>query len=272
MRVTILGSGSSGGVPTLGLGWGACDPLNPRNRRLRPSILVEEGRTVVLVDTSPDLRQQLLGAAVTRLDGVLFTHGHADHLHGIDDLRGINRSMNRPIECYADEETLATIRERFGYVLEPLKDGFEFYYKPTLDIRRIGPGDRFRVGEIPVLVFDQDHGYSRTLGFRFGPVAYSTDLCDLTEESFAALRGVEVWIVGTLTDRPHPTHVHVDKALGWIRRVRPRRAVLHHLGPDLDYDALSRRLPAGVEVAYDGCVVTVEMREDEKDSSISTTI
>jgi phosphoribosyl 1,2-cyclic phosphate phosphodiesterase len=254
VRVTILGSGGSGGVPIAGLGWGACDPANPRNRRLRPSILVEHLGTSILVDTSPDLRQQLLAAGVSRLDAVLYTHAHADHLHGIDDLRGINRAMGRALPAYATEAAWDGIRRRFGYALEPPAAGHAFY-KPALAATAIAAGDVVSVGAVRVAAIDQDHGFSRTLGFRFGPIAYSTDAVELPDTAFAALAGVDTWIVGALTDAPHPTHAHVAKALGWIDRVRPRRAVLTHLGFDLDYDTLGSRLPPGVEAAFDGLVV-----------------
>ncbi|HEX9703100.1 MAG TPA: MBL fold metallo-hydrolase [Rhodospirillales bacterium] len=255
VRAIIMGSGPSGGVPTVHEGWGACDPNNPRNRRLRPSILVEKGAARVLVDTSPDLRQQLLTAGVNRLDAVLYTHAHADHLHGIDDIRGVNRVMNAAIPAYADAATLATIEQRFRYATTPLRPEADIYYKPVLDLRRIAPGDRMEVAGLDILAFDQDHGYSRTIGYRFGPLAYSTDLLELPEESFKALAGVRTWIVGTFAFEPHWTHAHVDKALDWIDRVRPARAVLTHLGPAIDYDKLSRSLPKGVEAAYDGMVI-----------------
>jgi phosphoribosyl 1,2-cyclic phosphate phosphodiesterase len=256
MRAVILGCGGSSGTPSVDRGWERCDPANPRNRRLRPSILVEEGGSRVLVDTSPDLRQQLLAAGVSRLDGVLYTHYHADHLHGIDDLRPVNRAINRSLDVYGDEATLAAIRERFGYVFEPLAPGADVYYKPTLIPHAVRPGDRFQVGAVPVGVFDQDHGYCRTLGFRFGPIAYSTDVVRLDDDAFAALDGVEVWIIGALmAGKAHPTHAHVELALEWVARVKPRRAVLTHLGGGLDYEDLVRRLPARVEPAYDGMVI-----------------
>ncbi|MBI2584637.1 MAG: MBL fold metallo-hydrolase [Rhodospirillales bacterium] len=255
VKATILGCGPSGGVPTIHEGWGACDPKNPKNRRLRPSILIEEGETRVLVDTSPDLRQQLLNAGVRRLDAVLYTHAHADHLHGVDDLRSINRMMEAALPVYADAATEAIIKQRFEYVTTPLADGVELYYKPVLDLRRIAPGDRFAVGGMEIVAYDQDHGYSRTIGYRFGPLAYSTDLLDLPEASFKALSGVQTWIVGTFAMQPHVTHAHVDKALGWIERLRPARAVLTHLGPAIDHGALSRSLPKGVDAAFDGLVI-----------------
>ncbi|MDA8230104.1 MAG: MBL fold metallo-hydrolase [Magnetospirillum sp.] len=253
MKVTILGCGGASGVPAISAGWGACDPANPRNRRRRPSILVEDCGSRILVDTSPDLRAQLLGAGVNRLDAVIYTHDHADHLHGIDDLREVNRAMKGPLPIWASETTLATIGERFGYVLEPLSPGATSIYKPLLVPNIIRAP--FAAGTIRVVPFDQDHGYGRTVGLRFGPIAYSTDVVAMPDESFAALAGIDTWIVGCLVDYPHMTHAHVDKVLEWAERVKPRRTVLTHMGPRLDYDALKARLPAHVEPGYDGMVL-----------------
>jgi phosphoribosyl 1,2-cyclic phosphate phosphodiesterase len=255
MKVTFLGTGSSSGTPGVGIGWGSCDPAEPKNRRLRPSILVEAGGTRILVDTSPDLREQLLRAGVEKLDAVLYTHAHADHLHGIDDLRAVNRAMNARLPTYADEATLKVIQDRFGYVLAPLKHGATNFYKPCLDPQVIVPGKPFRVGAIEIMPFDQDHGFSRTLGFRFGPIAYSTDLIEMTDAAYQTLNGIRVWIVSTFGATPHPTHAHVDKTLGWIARVAPRRAILTHLSPGLDHASLQAKVPAGVEVGFDGMVV-----------------
>lgn len=254
MKVTVLGSGAAGGVPSISRGWGACDPANPRNRRRRPSILVEEGDSVVLVDTAPDCREQLLDAGVRRLDAVLYTHDHADHCHGIDDLREVNRAMRAPLPIFASPETLAGIRTRFSYVLGEVDEGHSIY-KPMLIPTEIqGP---FTIGPLGVVPFDQDHGHMRTLGFRIGAFAYSTDVVDLPETSFAALAGIDTWLVGCLSYDPHPTHAHLDKVLGWIERVKPRRAFLTHLTPSLDYDALRARLPAHVAPAYDGLTISL---------------
>lgn len=255
MKITILGSGAAGGVPMLSAGWGRCDPAEPKNRRRRPSILVETGGRTILVDTSPDLREQLLSAGVRHLDAVLFTHAHADHLHGIDDLREVNRAMRAPIDIYASETTLAEIRERFGYVLEPLDPTVMPIFKPWLVPHVIdGP---FELAGMTIVPFDQDHGFSRTTGYRFGNAAYSTDVVEMPEESFACLAGLDVWIVGCLMDVPHPTHAHVAKALSWAQRLRPRRTWITHMGPKLDYRTLCDTLPEGVAPAYDGLVIEV---------------
>ena len=257
MRAIILGAGGSSGTPAIDWGWSRCDPANPRNRRTRPAILVEDGETRILVDTPPDLREQLLSAGVSRLSAVVYTHAHADHLHGIDDLRAVNRVLNAPLDMYADGCTIDVINERFGYALEPLDAGARSYYKPTLTPHRIDDRDTVRIGSVPVTAFTQNHGFSQTLGFRFGGLAYTTDVVDLPDHAFDILAGVDVWIVGTLADHPHPTHCHVDKAFGWFERIGPRRGVLSHLGGDLDYETLRRRCPRGVEPAYDGMVIDV---------------
>lgn len=254
MRITILGAGGSAGTPAIGEDWGRCNPHNPRNRRTRPAILVEDGATRILIDTPPDLRQQLLAAGVSALSGVLYTHAHADHLHGLDDLRGVNRAMRAAVPVFSDDDTLGQIRERFGYALAPLAHTTQTFYRPALTPTVISEGRPFSIGDIEVTAFAQDHGYSRTLGFRLGDVAYSTDLVALPEDAFALLRGVRLWIIGTLTERPHPAHCHVDKALHWIDRVAPEHAILTHLGNGLDYDALCARLPRAVRPAFDGLV------------------
>lgn len=252
MKVTLLGCGGSGGVPQIGNRWGACDPRNPKNRRRRCSVLVESGETVLLIDTSPDCRAQLLDANVDRLDGVVYTHAHADHLHGIDELRGINRLMRRAVPIWADAATLKQIEARFGYALRPLEPGSSFY-KPTLEPHEIrGP---FRVGGLEIVPFEQDHGFSTTLGFRIGGFGYSTDVVELDEKAFEILAGVELWIVDCLRREPHSTHSHLEKTLRWIERVKPQRAILTHMDPVLDYETLRAELPDSVEPGYDGLVV-----------------
>jgi phosphoribosyl 1,2-cyclic phosphate phosphodiesterase len=254
MRVTILGSGGAGGVPMISSGWGKCDPAEPRNRRTRPSILVEDGATRILVDTSPDLREQLLRSDVNSLDAVVYTHFHADHVNGIDDLREINRAMQRPIPCFADALTLGSLHQSFGYVFLGVPEGAPIF-RPWLQARRVdGP---FHVGATTVTPFEQDHGWASSLGLRFGDIAYSTDVVRLDDAALAALEGVKVWIVGCLTDQPHTTHAHVDLVLDWVRQVRPEQTILTHMGPSLDYATLRTSLPKGVEPGYDGMVIEV---------------
>ena len=252
MRVTILGCGTAGGIPRVGNDWGRCDPNEPRNRRRRASILVEQEGTRLLVDSSPDLREQALMAGFDRLDAVLYTHDHADHVHGIDDLRFFVIRSRKRIDIYADRPTLESLTRRFAYVF---KDETGGAYPAILNPHLIdGP---FRLGPIPVVPFPQDHGTTTTLGFRFGPIAYTTDAVNLCPEAFAALAGVEVWIVDALRDTPHPTHAHLDRTLEWIERVKPERAILTHMNYELDYRSLVDSLPTGVEPGYDGLVVEV---------------
>ena len=262
MKVTILGCGSSGGVPRIGGAdgrgdWGACDPSEPRNRRRRCSLLVEQGATRLLVDCSPDMREQLLDARVTTLDAVFITHDHADQSHGIDDLRMIAQNMMRRVPVHASTEALSVLRSRFAYCFEATSNGA---YPAILDAREmrrpyrdvfVGSGENV----IAVRAFDQDHGTMISQGFRFGPLAYSSDVVNLDEQAFAVLEGVDCWIVDALRYRPHPTHAHVDKALEWIDRVRPKRAILTNLHIDLDYRTLRNSLPGCTEPAYDGMVI-----------------
>lgn len=266
IEVTILGCGSSGGVPRLGGAdgaglWGACDPANPKNRRTRCSILVrqkfESGETRVLVDTAPDMRQQLLDARIAALDGVLITHDHADQLHGIDDLRMIAIAMRRRVEVWSDNAVLEGVMRKFSYCfLQP--PGSD--YPPILEAREIPePFTPFAIcgagGALPVLAFGQGHGRIRSLGYRFGGIAYSSDADRLDEAAFRALQGVDVWIVDALRHAPHPSHSHLDRTLEWIARVKPKRAILTNLHIDMDYEALKRELPPGVEPGFDGMVI-----------------
>jgi phosphoribosyl 1,2-cyclic phosphate phosphodiesterase len=248
----MLGCGPSTGVPAIGPDWGACDPSDPRNRRRRASLLIECHGKTILIDTSPDLREQLLDAQVARLDAVILTHAHADHLHGIDDLRSVNRLMKRPILLYADSATLGELRRRFDYVFDPApSDGY--FYKPHLVPHVIdGP---FTAAGLPIVPFVQDHGFSATLGFRIGALGYSTDVVELDDAAFAALSGIEWWIVDCLRYESHPTHSHLAKTLSWIERLNPGQAVLTHMDRQLDYQELAAQLPPGVEPGRDGLVI-----------------
>ena len=259
LEFTVLGSGSSGGVPRADGGWGVCDPTNPRNRRSRCSFLVRrvvedpgQAETTVLVDTSPELRLQTSSARVGRIDGVLFTHDHADQTGGLDDLRAFFLGSRTKVRCYADEATRQTLQRRFDYVFAT-SPGYpaicEMHPLPAHGVAWAVSGPS---GAIPVASYDQDHGFVRSAGFRFGDVAYSADVVRLPPEAMAALRDLDVFVVDALRDAPHPTHAHVARALEWIEELKPRRAILTNLHVDLDYAELAARLPEGVEPAYDG--------------------
>jgi phosphoribosyl 1,2-cyclic phosphate phosphodiesterase len=263
LNFTILGCGSSAGVPRPALGWGECDPHNPKNRRRRTSLLVErrstEGVTRVLVDTSPDLREQLIDADVDWLDGIVYTHEHADHTHGIDDLRSLFIKRRQRVDLYLDDQTGAMMRTRFGYCFTspPGSD-----YPPIANALRLTAGTAVTIagkgGPITALPFLQYHGDISSLGFRFDQLAYSADVSGVPETSLPALDGLAVWIVDALRYRPHPSHFSVDDALRWIERVKPRRAVLTNLHADLDYETLRGKLPAHVVPAFDGMTFCVE--------------
>lgn len=262
LKFTILGCGSSGGVPRIGGEWGECDPDNPKNRRRRCSILAQkhgpDGVTNVLVDTSPDMREQLLDTGVGWLDGVLYTHDHADHIHGIDDLRVVAINGRSRIDIWADANTFARIKQRFGYCFEqpPGSDYPAICRHHTLTAGETvsvpGPG-----GNVNAVPFEQLHGNIRSLGFRFGNFAYSSDLHDLPKESLRHLADLDVWIVDALRRTPHPTHLSLDQALEWIERISPKRAILTNMHIDLDYETLRRTLPHNVEPAYDGMIIEV---------------
>lgn len=263
LKLTILGCGTSGGVPRVGNHWGACDPANPKNKRKRCSLLAERiepgGTTAALVDSSPDLRQQLLDVGVGWLDGVLYTHDHADHTHGIDDLRMVSFNGRRRVDVYYDAVTGKQLRSRFGYCFDT-PPGSE--YPAILKGHEIRAGEPVKIsgpgGAIRALPFRQIHGQGETFGFRFGGIAYSPDVNDLPEESLEALQDLDVWILDALRYTPHPSHFSVEQALAFIARVRPKRAVLTHMHVDLDYETLRRQLPEGVEPGYDGMVLETE--------------
>jgi phosphoribosyl 1,2-cyclic phosphate phosphodiesterase len=258
LSFTILGCGSSMGVPRVALGWGDCDPNNPKNRRRRCSMLIERAnsdghRTRVLIDCTPDCREQLLGAEVDWLDGVLITHEHADHTHGIDDLRPLFVHKRRPVEVYLDEPTSHSMHIRFGYCFKA-PPGSE--YPPIAAERRLTPGKAVSIagqgGDIEVMPVLQNHGDIPSLGFRIGNVAYSADIKRLPDESLPLMAGLDVWIVDALRKTPHPSHMNLAEALSWIERVKPKRAILTNLHTDMDYAALRATLPPHVEPAYDG--------------------
>lgn len=275
LHVTILGSGSSGGVPRFGGAdgageWGACDPAEPKNRRTRCSLLVQrfdeanpddlQSATGILVDTSPDMRAQLLAAKCARLDAVLFTHDHADQAHGIDDLRVFALQMHRRMPVYIDDATGGALLERFSYCFRQAPGS---YYPPILDkvdmplnltsFEIEGPG-----GAIPCTSFLQYHGGVNSLGFKIGCLAYSSDVVDMPDESFDFLAGIDTWIVDALQYKPHATHAHLDLTLKWIDRIKPRRAILTNLHVHMDYQTLLKELPPDVTPAYDGMTIEVD--------------
>lgn len=258
LRFTILGCGSSGGVPRLGGHWGDCDPDNPRNRRRRCSMLVErdgpDGTTSVLIDTSPDMRSQLLDTGTGRLDGVVYTHSHADHVHGIDDLRMIVFNMRTRIPVWADGDTQNALLSRFGYAfVQP--EGSP--YPPILELKSIrgpfeidGPG-----GPIPFHPFTVGHGSIDSLGFRIADLAYLPDVAEIYESAWDSLRGLDCWVIDALRRKPHPTHAHLEQSLEWIARAAPKRAVLTNMHIDLDYATVEAETPDHITPAYDGLVI-----------------
>ncbi|MDF0599767.1 MBL fold metallo-hydrolase [Psychromarinibacter sp. C21-152] len=262
LRFTILGCGSSGGVPRLGGRWGDCDPDNPKNSRRRCSLLVEretgDGTTRVLIDTSPDLRAQLLDAGVGELDAVVYTHGHADHVHGIDDLRMVVFNMKRRLPVWADGNTQDDLYSRFAYAfVQP--EGSS--YPPILDMHTIdgpltieGAG-----GPVTLTPFEVGHGSIDALGFRIGDLAYLPDVAKMTDEAWAAVADLDCWILDALRRTPHPTHAHLDQSLDWIARAAPKRAVLTNMHIDLDYATVEAETPDNVTPAYDGMVIRYEL-------------
>ncbi len=261
LRVTLLGCGSSGGVPRATGDWGVCDPNEPKNRRSRCSLLLQkwsgapttaEEATTVLIDTSPDLRLQLAAAKPAHLDAIIISHDHADQTNGFDDVRAYAIKSRRQIPVWMDEATKRTFAVRFGYAFES-KGGYPAIVRHAGDLSpRVPLAVNGRGGMLELTPLDQDHGFSRSLGFRVGPVGYSNDLVDMPSESFESLEGLALWIVDALRETPHPTHAHLGKTLDWITRLQPTRAVLTNMHIDLDYAALKARLPAGVEPGYDG--------------------
>ena len=257
LRFTILGCGSSGGVPRVAQGWGACDPAEPRNLRRRCSALVERegpaGKTVVLVDLSPDLRWQLIDADVVRLDAVLLTHPHADHTHGIDDLRPLTIAARRRIDIFMDAPTSRDVLAKFNYVFATPEGSS---YPPIARERRLTAGEGVEVagpgGAIAAMPFALEHGDITALGYRFGGLAYTPDLNGVPDAAWGHLEGLDVWVIDALRYTRHPSHLSLDQALALIERMAPKRAVLTNLHTDLDYQTLVRRLPPGVTPAYDG--------------------
>ena len=262
MRYTILGCGSSPGVPRIGNDWGACDPNNPKNRRSRCSLLVEkigpDGITKIIVDTSPDFREQCLRAEIDWADAILYTHAHADHIHGIDDLRAFVINRKKRVNIYADQATLDRLYSAFGYCFETPKGSS---YPPILDAHLIVPGKEVKVdgpgGVISVIPILQQHGAITSLGFKFDKVAYSPDISKLPDISKPLLQNLDYWIVDALRYEPHPSHFSKDEAVAAINELKPKQAILTHLHIDLDFKQLTDELPAYITPAYDGLSFTI---------------
>lgn len=249
MKVRVLGSGTSSGVPRIGNDWGACDPADPRNRRTRAALLVEHEGTTILVDTGPDMREQLLAAEVARLDAVIWTHAHADHVFGIDDLRQVFHALGHPVPAYARPDTAGSLRQQFGYV-------FQGYggYPATVALNHLP--DMLTIGGITIRVADQPHGAITSAGLRFEAggraVGYATDVNGMTSAMRAIYGELDLWIVDALRRRPHPSHADLPTTLGWIEELRPAVAALTHMDQSMDYASLAAELPPGVMPAHDG--------------------
>jgi len=262
MKVTILGCGASGGVPRIGGHWGNCDPTNPKNTRRRCSILVEKtsdmGTTRVLVDTSPDLRMQLIDAGVGEVDGVIYTHEHADHTHGVDDLRQIAFNTRERTDVYMTERVWKHLVPKFSYCFESPPDSF---YPSILNACQMTPYQKFSIegkgGAIDILPMNQHHGSILSMGFRFGDFTYSTDVNEFPEETAAALHGTKIWVIDALRYNAHKTHFNVETALSWVERIAPDQAYLTNMHHDLDYEALKAMLPKHVSPSYDGLSFTI---------------
>ena len=262
MKVTVLGSGTSAGVPMIGCDCPVCTSTNPKNKRRRCSILIEAGGQTIIVDTGPDFRAQCLDAGVKKLDAVLYTHVHADHVHGIDDIRTLNNAMGKPVQAYAAAQVFDEIAARFAYAFGDSLGEYGFW-RPSLEQNVVdGP---FKVGNVEITPILQHHGRNKTWGFRIGDFAYSPDVDFLPDESFAALAGVRTWIVDALRDRKHPSHAHLDLTLSWIARVKPELSALIHMNHEVDHDTWMAKLPPGVVVAYDGMVIDCTTASEQRD-------
>ena len=262
MKITILGCGGSAGVPMIGgqegaeTGiWGVCDPTERRNHRLRSSIVIEHEGFRLLVDSGPDLRQQMLANGLTHIDAVFYTHAHSDHIAGLDELRAVNRVIGRPLSLLASADVLAELRQRFDYAFRPWEGGT--FYRPSFDVQEVPSYGSLKIGPLEGHVFPQKHGWTTSLGLRLGPFAYCTDVESFPKESEAILQKVPLWVVGCFQREAHPSHGWLGRVMEWRERLQPERTILTHMGPDMDYASLCEDLPADVRPAWDGMTLTV---------------
>mgnify|MGYP001229120007 FL=1 len=256
LEIEILGCGSSSGVPAIGNNWGACNPDNPKNKRLRSSILVKSKESTIIIDATPDLRQQLLNANVKSLDAVFITHTHSDHINGIDDFRFLNVIMNKDLNLYATKDVLKKIKERFGYVFEELvPEAKGFYYKPCLIPNEIKSD--FLINDLKISCIEQNHGYMNSTGFRFNNFAYCSDVLEFKKREFKKLENLDLWIVDCLRFEPHKTHAHFEKVMNWIKLLKPKKTILTHMNYEVDYDYIMSKVPNNCVAAYDGLKIKV---------------
>ena len=258
LTVTMLGCGSSGGVPFIGCDCPVCTSQNPKNKRTRVSVFIEYNDKKLLIDTSPDMRQQVLRENIRHIDAILYTHDHADHTGGIDDIRSFNWLSRDSIDAYADAQTFRTLKNRFYYIFQPKPAG-NVWYRGSLNAIELpgAPVHRFEAHGVPVTAFQQKHGEGKSLGYRIGDFAYSTDTNGFTDEALAQLAGLKVWIVDCLRYTTSPTHADLAMTLGWIERIKPELAILTHMSHEFEYDILSSQLPSGVIVGYDGLKISL---------------
>jgi len=257
MKITILGCGNSLGVPVIGCDCAVCTSSHPKNKRLRVSVAVEVGGKTLIIDTSPDFRQQMLSNDIKKIDAVLYTHDHADHVHGIDDLRAFNFGNDCPIPIYGNDTTISSLKNRFYYAFLQLKPTKNAVFCPNLAPNSLG-GEavvEFMIGDIKITAFEQNHGKTKSLGYRIGDFAYSTDVDNLPESAFLVLKGVKTWVVDCLRYEPSYSHANLEKTTGWIERVQPKRAILTHMAHEFDYEKLSAELPDGIFAGYDGMIL-----------------
>jgi phosphoribosyl 1,2-cyclic phosphate phosphodiesterase len=253
LKITILGCGSSSGVPALKYGWGSCDKSNPKNNRMRSSILIQSSNTSLLIDTSPDLRQQLLCLSCTKIDGIVFTHAHYDHVGGMDELRPIFFETNDSINIYSSSEVIHQIKKMFYYLFESHETEICKRYILSNEV-----SNNFSVGDINCSIFEQLHGKVKSNGIRIGNFAYCTDVSGFSDESFSKLEGLDTWIVGCLSPKKSLNHANIDTVIEWVKKINPRKTFLTHMNMFMDYNTLLNELPKNIRPLYDGMQIVVE--------------